>query len=126
MWIYILSLVALQRFARQRSLCNCTCADPYQISSTEVPADLYARRSTPSHTFTVFYAGLRESVSSERLADICSLDLRRLAAWLIDAETYSRVSKQNYAWCICMDLRFVRLAEIHTFSNCCWFTQAGE
>ena len=51
---YFLSeFVALQRFARQRSLCNCTGADPYQICSTEVSADLYARRSTPSHTFAV-------------------------------------------------------------------------
>ena len=62
MWIYVdiyvyilfSVCVALQRFARQRSLCNCTCADPYQICFTEVSADLNARRSTPSHTFTVF------------------------------------------------------------------------
>ena len=104
---YFLSeFVALQRFTRQRSLCNCTRADPYQICSTDVSADLYARRSHPrihSRSFkrksvqTCTYAGLRESMSSETLVHICSLDLRRLAAWLIDAEMYSRVSKQNHA-----------------------------
>ena len=75
MWIYILFsvFVALQRFARQRSLCNCTCADPYQKCFTEVSADLYARRSTPSHTFTVFSVQIRTDLRLCRPARIGEL-----------------------------------------------------